>query len=129
MNHLKQKPILARSAPFRNEPLSLPAPDVAIAFHDEDSLGLIPVSALDAPLTVDLFVWEAARPRYTYGIYWNGDRTKIVKTITEDDNPGDPLTLELPLDFLTEGTHSLAFSVPCRGTKRSYPCRTCAVGQ
>jgi len=111
MNYIKQKPALARSAPFKNEPLSLPAPDVAVAFHAEDSLGLIPVSALGGPLTVDLFVWEAAKPRYTYGIYWNGDRTKIVKPISENDKPGDPLTLELPLDFLTEGIHSLAYEV------------------
>lgn len=91
------------------EPLPLPAPDVAVAFHDEDSLGLIPVSELNAPLTVDLKVWDAAEPGYTYQLYWDGETAGPEKVISSTEKPGDPLTLEITTDLLTEGFHSLAY--------------------
>ncbi|NBB13379.1 hypothetical protein GVN17_27555 [Pseudomonas sp. SLFW] len=87
----------------------MPAPDVAVAFHDEDSLGLIPVSELDTPLTVDLEVWPAAEPGYTYQIFWDGKRLGPEKVISATDKPGDPLTLNIPAEALIEGYHSLAY--------------------
>lgn len=91
------------------EPIPLPAPDVAVAFHDEDSMGLIPVSELSAPLIVDLKVWPAAEENYTYQLVWDTQRTGLEKIISATDKPGDPLTLEIPVDVLTEGFHSLAY--------------------
>jgi hypothetical protein len=108
MNIINQTPEIIVSRTSR-DPIPLPAPDVAIAFHDEDSLGLIPVSALVAPLIADLKVWDAAEEGYTYQLYWDGDRTGPEKVISATDRPGDPLTLEIPLELLTEGFHSLAY--------------------
>jgi hypothetical protein len=74
------------------EPLPLPAPDVAVAFHDEDSLGLIPVSELNGPLRVDLKVWEAAEPGYIYQLHWDGNNLGPEKVIAATEKPGDSLT-------------------------------------
>ncbi|MFJ5300449.1 hypothetical protein ACIQAL_28485 [Pseudomonas sp. NPDC088368] len=93
------------------EPIPLPAPDIAVAFHDDDNLGLIPVSELNAPLTVDLEVWPAAEPGYTYQLYWDGQGLGPVKVISTTDKPGDPLKLEIPVEALTEGYHSLAYRI------------------
>jgi hypothetical protein len=108
MNYTNQAPAIIKSRQGR-EPLDLPAPDVAVAFHDEDSLGLIPVSELGGPLTVDLKVWEAARKDYTYQLYWDGKVDGPEKFILETHKPGDPLTLEIPTNLMTEGIHSLAY--------------------
>jgi len=108
MNINIQAPIVIRSRTIR-EPLPLEAPDIAIAFHDEDSLGLIPVNETYAPLTVDLKVWEAAEEDYTYQLYWNGERHGPEKLIAATDQPGDPLTLEVPVELLLEGRHSLKY--------------------
>lgn len=91
------------------EPLPLPAPDIAAAFHDDDTMGLIPASELNAPLTVDLKVWDAAEAGYTYQLYWDGNVSGPEKVISATNKPGDPLTLEVPVDELTEGFHSLAY--------------------
>jgi hypothetical protein len=93
----------------RREPLPLKAPDIEVAFHDDDNLGLIPVSALNAPLIVDLEVWDAAEPGYTYQLAWDGERYGPEEVIQEGEKPGDRLTLEIPVELLTEGVHRLAY--------------------
>jgi hypothetical protein len=93
----------------RREPLPLKAPDIEVAFHDDDNLGLIPVSELNAPLIVNLEVWDAAEPGYTYQLAWDGERYGPEKVIQEGEKPGDRLTLEIPVDLLTEGVHRLAY--------------------
>jgi len=92
-----------------NEELELA--DVEVAFHDDDTPGLIPISALIQPLLVTIKVWEGARPGYTYQLYFNGESVGPVNTISESDKPGDPLTLEAPVDLLTEGYHSVSYLV------------------
>ena len=108
MNHTRQTPAVIRNRPGRDQtPIS--APDIAVAFHDEDSLGLIPVSELDLPITVDLKVWDGAQPGYTYRLMWDGQPTGPEKVIQAAEQPGDALTLELTADLQTEGSHSLGF--------------------
>lgn len=109
MNDLKQTPTILRSG--HREPIQIEAPDISVAFHDEDNPGLIPVSALGAPITVDLKVWEGAEAGYTYQLMWDGKEYGEEKTISNADKPGDPLKLELPEELQTEGTHALGFRV------------------
>ncbi|RAU41608.1 hypothetical protein DBY65_026525 [Pseudomonas sp. RIT412] len=87
----------------------MPAPDIKSAFHDNDNFGLIPISALSSPLIVDFQVWEAAEPGYTYQLLWNNSRVGPEIEISDTDKPGDPLTLEVPLELLTEGLHSVGY--------------------
>ncbi|MGH8418659.1 MAG: hypothetical protein ACRER8_15460 [Pseudomonas sp.] len=108
MNDMSQTPTILRTGSGW-APIPMQAPDIAVAFHDEDSLGLLPVSALDEPIVVDLKVWEGAQPTYTYQLMWNGQLYGAIKEIQATETPGDPLTLELPVVLQTEGIHSLAF--------------------
>lgn len=110
MNDIKQMPTILRSGVGR-APIPIDAPDIAIAFHDEDSRGLIPVSALDAPIVVDLKVWEGAESGYTYQLQWDRQLKGPAKEILPNEKPGDPLTLELSVDLQTEGPHILEFEV------------------
>lgn len=91
------------------EPIQLPAPDVAVAFHDKDSLGLIPIAELNTALTVDLKVWDAAEEGYSYQLVWDGKRLGSEKFITANDKPGDALTLQIPTNVLIEGFHSVGY--------------------
>lgn len=109
MNDIKQTPTILRTGNGR-APIPIEAPDIAVAFHDADNMGLIPVSALVAPITVNLKVWEGAEAGYTYRLMWDGESEGLAKTIQENERPGDPLTLELPIDLQTEGRHALGFS-------------------
>jgi hypothetical protein len=72
--------------------------------------GLLPVDLLDEPINVLIPVWEAARPTYTYQLLWDGERTGPLKEIKEEQF-GDVLTLELAVELLTEGGHSLAYEI------------------
>lgn len=108
MNTTPQAPTIIRSLDDF-APIPLEAPDIAIAFHDEDNPGLIPVAALTAPLILEFTVWEAARPGFTYQLFWDGEKTGLPKSILETDRPGDVITLEIPLELLTEGSHSAAY--------------------
>lgn len=108
MKFANQKPTVISLRSSR-APVPIAAPDVAVAFHDADDLGLIPVSALGAPITVDLTVWEGAEERYVYQLLWDGEPHGPEKEITSSEQPGDPLTLEIPVALQTNGRHSLAF--------------------
>lgn len=109
MNDIKQTPTILRTG-FSRAPIQIDAPDIAVAFHDADNNGLIPVSALNAPIIVDLKVWEGAEAGYTYRLMWDEKATGPAKTIQQNAKPGDPLTLELSTDLQTEGRHTLGFS-------------------
>lgn len=108
MKNTKRTPTIIRNRPHRAQ-VPIAAPDIAVAFHDEDSFGLIPVAELDAPITVGLRVWEGAEPGYFYQLMWDGKERGLEKIIPEFAEPGDPLTLELTTDLQTEGSHSLGF--------------------
>lgn len=108
MNNVKQTPTIISTRSGR-APVPIEAPDIAVAFHDQDDFGLIPVSALDNPITVDLKVWEGAEAGYKYQLLWDGDAYGPEKIIQPEERPGSPLTLEIPATLQTEGFHSLAF--------------------
>ena len=105
-----QSPIIINTRQER-APIPLDAPDIAVAFHDEDNFGLIPVSELGSNLTLDLKVWEAARPGFTYRLVWDDVLTGPEKIIQETDVPGNPLTLEIPVTLLSEGKHTAGYRV------------------
>ena len=73
--------------------------------------GVIPVDALDEPLAIELKVWPAAKPRYTYQLKWNGILVPPAKEILDTHTPGDLLSIEAPLALLTEGTHQVAYTI------------------
>lgn len=108
MNNVKQTPTIISTRSGR-APVPIEAPDIAVAFHDQDDFGLIPVSALDNPIIVDLKVWEGAEAGYKYQLLWDGDAYGPEKIIQPEERPGSPLTLEIPVTLQTEGFHSLAF--------------------
>ncbi|RMQ41697.1 hypothetical protein ALQ04_00505 [Pseudomonas cichorii] len=109
MTHQPQTPTIIPDQNFREQDITLDAPDIAEAFHDEDTPGLLPISLLNNPVVVDLKVWQGAIPRYSYVLYWNDKEVPPKKTILDTHRPGDPLTLEIPVDLLTEGTHKLQY--------------------
>src|SRR5476649_1193800 len=94
---------------FRNNERILIRPYVSAAFHDEDNDGLLPLSALSSPVQVDLTVWDDASPTDTYQLLWNGELVGPEKAVGDIAESGDPLTLEIPIDQLTEGVYSLAY--------------------
>ncbi|MCF7542217.1 hypothetical protein [Pseudomonas petrae] len=108
MSNVKQTPTIISTRSSR-APVPIEAPDIAVAFHDQDNFGLIPVSALDIPITVDLKVWEGAEAGYKYQLLWDGDAYGPEKIIQATERPGDALALEVPVALQSEGPHSLAF--------------------
>lgn len=110
MKTSSQSPIIINTRQER-APIPLDAPDIAVAFHDEDNFGLIPVSELGSNLILDFKVWEAARPRFTYRLVWDDVLTGPEKIIQDTDVPGNPLTLEIPVTLLIEGKHTAGYRV------------------
>ncbi|MDU8635725.1 hypothetical protein RYB06_15895, partial [Pseudomonas syringae pv. actinidiae] len=86
----------------------LPLPFVEAAFHD-DNEGLLPITALNEPVKVELKVWNEATEDDVYRLVWNDIPIGESKLILNTDLPGDPLFLEIPVEHLVEGVHSLAF--------------------
>ncbi|MDB5979384.1 MAG: hypothetical protein JWQ69_399 [Pseudomonas sp.] len=85
----------------------LELPSVPVALDD----GLLPVDTLTLPIIVHLKVWAAARPGYTYQLFWDQGQLGPEKKILATDTPGDLLTLELPVNALTDGRHQLAYRI------------------
>jgi hypothetical protein len=110
MNTSSQSPIIINTRQER-APIPLDAPDIAVAFHDQDNFGLIPVSELSSNLIMDFKVWDAARPGFTYRLVWDGELTGTEKIIEDTDVPGNPLTLEIPVTLLIEGKHTAGYRV------------------
>lgn len=100
---------VTRTSRTEKEPFPLVAPDIQVAFHDDDSFGLIPVSALGSSIKVEMVVWEGAETDFTYQLLWNGDPIGEKKLILDSDIVGDPLFLDLETAELTEGQHMLAY--------------------
>lgn len=99
----------------RNRIDDLKAPNVEVAFED----GLLPISALVSPVVIDLEVWDDALVADTYQLLWDNEPIGPAKPITEAHQPGDLLTLEIPVDELTEGHHRVAYQVknPVNGSR------------
>ncbi|CAM3106552.1 hypothetical protein BZK31_05870 [Pseudomonas floridensis] len=97
--------------PCSREPLELLAPDIEVAFHDADTPGLIPISALNAPLTMTFKVWPGAIKGYGYQLCFNGKNSGPIGIILDSHTPGDILTLDIPTELLTEGFHNVQYMV------------------
>jgi len=82
-------------------------PDVPAAFED----GLLPISALNAPVLVTFNVWDNPSTRETYQLLWNEAPIGDSEFIKPEHQPGDPLELHIPLDLLIEGKYQLAYRV------------------
>ncbi|WP_122666610.1 Ig-like domain-containing protein [Pseudomonas viridiflava] len=85
---------------------NLVPPTVDISLNNE---GLLPVSALTSPVTVTFPAWSAVVPNTSYRLLWDKTPIGVTKLINEDDQPGDILTLDIPVAALTDGKHSLAY--------------------
>lgn len=96
-------------------------PDVPDAFED----GLLPLSALNAPVLVTFKVWDNPSTSETYQLLWNEEPVGNSKAINPEDRPGDPLELYIPLDALVEGKYQLAYRVTDTFSQEhsdSFPC-------
>ncbi|WP_338523417.1 addiction module component [Pseudomonas batumici] len=82
-------------------------PDVPAAFED----GLLPISALNAPLLVTFKVWDNPSTSETYQLLWNEVLIGDSELIKAEDKPGDTLELYIPVDALIEGKYQLAYRV------------------
>ncbi|NWD69958.1 hypothetical protein HX870_20365 [Pseudomonas gingeri] len=77
-----------------------PAPDVELAFPD----GLLPLTALEAPLPVTFRLWDDASTDQTYQLLWEGDAVDTPIDVVQDDldNPQRYLSLDIPVELLVE---------------------------
>jgi hypothetical protein len=103
------QPILVHKTGRSEEESQLDAPDIPSAFHDDDTPGLLPIELLSAPVIIEFKVWDAAKPGFTYQLVWDGNNEGTDYKIDESHRPGDLLTLEVPMELLTEGRHSVAY--------------------
>lgn len=85
----------------------LPAPTVPTALEG----GLLPIESLVAPVVVNFPVWAAAEPHYTYQLVLDGERVPPEKVIQETDQPGNLLTVEIPVSLLTDGVRAVSYRV------------------
>lgn len=109
MTQNQHEPTVTRIGRGSRDPIPLAAPDVPIAFHDLDTPGLLPVSALNAPITVDLLVWDGAEAGFTYQLLWDDNLVGDEKLISGSELVGDPLALEITPNLLAEGKHTVAY--------------------
>lgn len=91
----------SRQARDSLEPLNVP-----IALNEN---GLLPISALNAPIPVTFPVWAAAQVGHSYQLLWNSRPIGPIKLVMDSDKPGDILTLEIPASVLIEGKHQIAY--------------------
>jgi len=78
-----------------------PPPDVPLALID----GLLPITALNAPLDITFPLPPDAGLHYSYRLLWEGEEiSEDWKDITRDDldNPTRHLRLQVPQDYLVE---------------------------
>lgn len=72
--------------------------------------GLIKTADLDEPVRVDIRVWDGARPGYYVQLRLNDNLIGTIKTFSENDTPGDIITLEIATEYLIdEGPYDLGF--------------------
>jgi hypothetical protein len=83
----------------------LESPKIPVALDN----GIIPIEYLAVPVVVTFPVWPAATTNQTYQLLWDNERASGEKYITETDKPGDLLQLEIPVNLLTEGDHTVSY--------------------
>jgi hypothetical protein len=96
----KKRLILTQNSYTRANHKELDKPDVASAFPD----GLLPLSALNAPLPVTFKLWDDATTDQTYQLFWEGDGVGERTDVLDEDlaNPETYLSLDIPVEFLVE---------------------------
>ncbi|MFY1667509.1 hypothetical protein [Pseudomonas sp. Pseu.R1] len=87
-------------------PVPLARPVVPVAYSD----GLLRVTDLQSPISVEVEVWPAAETGYTVRLDLDGVSVTDERVITDNDKPGDILTLNLMSEHLRdEGTYRLEY--------------------
>ncbi|MGY2235725.1 hypothetical protein ACW9ID_11940 [Pseudomonas gingeri] len=94
--------ILNRESYIRTDRANYPVPDVPLAFTD----GLLPVTALNAPLEVTFALPDDAELYYSYRLLWEGeylpDDSWTSVTQEDLDNPTRHLRRQIPQEYLVE---------------------------
>jgi hypothetical protein len=103
-NSRKTRSLISRAR--SQQPRALNTPVIPLADPID---GLLTLQDLLQPITMSLAVWDEALPGDTYQLSWNGTALEPIKTIGNDDLPGDPLTLDVPASLLIEGTHDAQY--------------------
>ncbi|EKG32551.1 hypothetical protein [Pseudomonas avellanae] len=94
-----------QALPARNDE-NLIAPSVAIKINNE---GLLPTSALTDPIEVTFPAWLNVMEDISYQLLWDDKLTGDVKLIEKGTQPGAILNVNIPVDALTEGKHTIAY--------------------
>ncbi len=87
--------------------MNLDKPSIPTALEN----GILPIEFQNRPVTVTFTVWEGAMQGYLYQLRWNGMPVGPEKSLSGQENPGDPLTLEIPVAVLSEGTYQVSYQV------------------
>ena len=85
----------------------LDAPTIPVALEG----GLIPIEHYGSPIIVNFPVWPSAEDGYTYQLVFDDVRVPPEKPILESDKPGDVLNVDIPVELLVEGFHTVAYRV------------------
>ncbi|NWD77006.1 hypothetical protein HX890_23085 [Pseudomonas gingeri] len=112
----------ARGLPEDARELERPRVEAAL----DDGQGLLPISALDAPVRVTFPVWSNPSSDETYQLLWGTELLGSPVFIGPDDNPGDTLNLDLPVEALSHGSHELryrAYDTISQAWTDSFPTR------
>ncbi|KIH84896.1 Ig-like domain-containing protein [Pseudomonas batumici] len=110
----------ARSLPADARELERPRVEAAL----DDGQGLLPVSALDTPVAVTFPVWANPATDETYQLLLGTQLLGSPVFIAPGDNPGDTLSLDIPVAALTHGRHELryrAYSTVSQTSTDSFP--------
>ncbi|MDR3662638.1 MAG: hypothetical protein P4L86_20045, partial [Mycobacterium sp.] len=110
----------ARGLPADARELEKPRVEAAL----DDGQGLLPVSALDAPVPVTFPVWANPATDETYQLLWDTELLGSPMFIAPGDHPGDTLSLDIPVAALTHGRHELryrAYSTVSQTWTDSFP--------
>ncbi|MDH0745397.1 Ig-like domain-containing protein [Pseudomonas sp. GD03842] len=89
------------------DPIPLELPVIPVALEN----GLVHIEHLLTPIVVNFPVWPAAQAKYTYQLMFDGQRVPPEKEILASDKPGDLLAVHIPVDMLTQGTHTVSYRV------------------
>ncbi|WP_040064634.1 hypothetical protein [Pseudomonas batumici] len=111
----KKRLILTQNNYIRAHHKDLDKPDVEGAFPD----GLLPLSALNAPLPVTFQLWDDASTEQTYQLFWDNNAIGTPTDVLEDDlsNPERRLSLDIPVELLVEKND------PANPTDKKYKLR------
>lgn len=100
---------------------SFTAPQVPVA---DPADGLLPVKALEAPLAVNIFIWDTMQTGDFVQLMINDKLVGQTRAKTEDEHPGDIIPMSLDEKHLaSDGFHVLAFRAtnPENGASEDSP--------